>query len=68
MISIYGINIYGTPWTSSNHMGFSSDSLWKKWNLINKNTDILLTHMPIFGMLDRAGRKKYDSKDKEISL
>ena len=60
-VNLYGLNIFGSPWTNSGRMGFSApNDLFEKWKGISTNTDIVLTHMPIFGILDRACRKTYN--------
>ncbi|KAF0982277.1 hypothetical protein FDP41_011207 [Naegleria fowleri] len=51
------LKIYGTPWTTSRNMGFSmSHSLIdQKWKEIPEDVDILVTHLPPFGVMDLAG-------------
>jgi Icc-related predicted phosphoesterase len=53
--NLYGYNIWGSPYSSMYHgwafMG-SQEYLEKIWQLIPKNTDILLTHGPPFKILD----------------
>ncbi|KAL4223462.1 hypothetical protein ACF0H5_016933 [Mactra antiquata] len=62
-INIEGINIYGSPWNSkrwtSYARGFAKNAnkLIKHWNLIPKQTDILVTHLPPEGILDLATKK-----------
>lgn len=43
-----GIKFYGTPWTSSRHMGFSAshEEMAKRWAAIPDDTEILVSHMP----------------------
>jgi Icc-related predicted phosphoesterase len=57
-IKINGINIWGSPispwfydWAFNRHRG---DDIQKHWDKIPMNTDILLTHGPAFGILDRT--------------
>lgn len=58
-----GYKIWGSPWTkyfegmNPNCMAFtcrSEDELNKYWQLIPNDTDILVTHSPHYGMLDRT--------------
>lgn len=59
-----GLNIWGSPWTAifdginPRCMAFtcSEEALRAKWTLIPENTDILVTHCPPFGVLDRVQR------------
>ena len=58
-VVIDGVKIYGTPWQPEfNHWAFNlpknSDRLQEKWNMIPVDTDILLTHGPPFGILDKV--------------
>jgi Icc-related predicted phosphoesterase len=55
-VTINGINIWGSPispwfydWAFNRHRG---EPIKKHWDLIPTNTDILVTHGPVFGMLD----------------
>ncbi len=64
-----GLKIWGSPWTS-HFVGInphccaftspdwidSEDFLFGKWEIIPKDTDILITHSPPFGILDRTSR------------
>lgn len=57
MITINGINIWGSPitpwffnWAFNRHRG---EPIKKHWDLIPGNTDILVTHGPAFRILDR---------------
>eukprot|EP01084_Bolivina_argentea_P150267 262437_1 len=61
-IQLYGINFYGTPWTSSTRMGFSASQkeLRQKWKLIPFDTDILITHLPPKGVMDTACKSTYN--------
>ncbi|XP_052799897.1 metallophosphoesterase MPPED2-like isoform X2 [Mya arenaria] len=56
MVQIYGINIYGSPWTvGSGSWGFQrarGSGIVSIWNQIPTNTDILITHMPPLGYGD----------------
>ena len=62
-IEIDGLKIWGSPWTKYFHgmnekctafVERSEDNLAEKWHLIPNDTDILITHSPPFGMLDRV--------------
>ncbi|KAG2394265.1 hypothetical protein C9374_004029 [Naegleria lovaniensis] len=50
------LKIYGTPWTSSRNMGFSMNrkDIEQKWNDIPNDIDVLVTHLPPFGIMDLA--------------
>ena len=57
-ISIGGLNIWGSPvtpwffdWAFNRHRGVD---IKKHWDLIPQNTDILITHGPVYGVLDRT--------------
>lgn len=58
-----GMKIWGSPWTkmfpgmNPHCKAFTCDTeeeLAKKWELIPENTNILITHGPSFGMLDKS--------------
>lgn len=56
-IEIEGFNIYGSPVTPAfgHNWGFNKqrgDSIMTEWGKIPKNTDILITHGPAYGILD----------------
>jgi len=55
-LTVEGIHIYGTPLTTSSHMAFScrSSLISEKFSKIPKNTDIVLTHLPPYNILDGA--------------
>ncbi len=57
-IQIEGINIWGSPvspwfynWAFNRYRG---SDIYKHWKKIPINTDILITHGPVFGKLDRT--------------
>jgi Icc-related predicted phosphoesterase len=57
-VTIEGINIWGSPvspwfydWAFNRQRGAD---IKKHWDLIPANTDILITHGPVFGILDRT--------------
>ncbi|OWF35862.1 metallophosphoesterase MPPED2-like [Mizuhopecten yessoensis] len=56
MVSLYGINIYGSPWQPAfGGWGFClprGEALLEKWKHIPTNTDILMTHGPPVGYGD----------------
>lgn len=63
-----GLKIWGSPWTKTfpgmnpNCKAFTCDTeeeLAKKWELIPRNTDILVTHSPPWNWLDRTIDGKY---------
>ena len=55
-IIIDGIKIYGSPWQPRFHnWAFNVDRGWdiaQKWEKIPQDTDILITHGPLLGILD----------------
>ncbi|MCU0434118.1 MAG: metallophosphatase domain-containing protein [Bacteroidia bacterium] len=59
-ITIEGIHIWGSPispwfydWAFNRHRGSDID---KHWQLIPADTDILVTHGPVYGLLDKVTR------------
>uniref|UniRef100_A0A914YRM1 Calcineurin-like phosphoesterase domain-containing protein n=1 Tax=Panagrolaimus superbus TaxID=310955 RepID=A0A914YRM1_9BILA len=51
-VTLYGINIYGSPWHPKNGFSFyqkRGEEILQRWNQIPVNTDILLTHVPPLG-------------------
>lgn len=55
-VTINGISFYGTPWTPEFcNWAFMlpDEDLKKKWKGIPDNLDVLITHGPAFGILDR---------------
>ena len=53
------INIYGSPWQPeffnwAFNLPKNGEELEKRWNAIPENTDILITHGPAYGKLDRV--------------
>ena len=65
------VHIYGSPWQPwfydwafnlpKNGMGLAS-----KWEAIPKNTDILLTHGPAWGILDTVAGRQFDNLGCEL--
>jgi hypothetical protein len=65
------IRIYGSPWQPEfcnwafnlpkNGMGLAS-----KWEAVPKNTDILLTHGPAWGILDTVAGRQFDNLGCEL--
>lgn len=57
-VEIEGWNIYGTPWQPNFHswaFNVSGDAhMRRKLDLIPKDTDILVTHHPPYGILDKS--------------
>lgn len=55
-ITINGINFWGSPWQPTyGNWAFNlqrGKEINKKWKLIPKNTDVLITHGPPYGILD----------------
>lgn len=61
-IQINGLNIWGSPilpdltgWAFGRNRGLE---MKEHWELIPKNTDILITHTPPYGILDKSGSKR----------
>lgn len=53
-----GVKIYGSPWSPNfNNWAFNlpknGKELEEKWSMIPDDTDILVTHVPPFGVLDK---------------
>ena len=60
-VTIEGIKIYGTPWQPwfynwAFNLPRSGPGLASKWEAIPEDTDILITHGPPFGILDKVAR------------
>ena len=58
-IEIDGIKFWGSPWTPTfGSWAFMEhrDKIGKYWDLIPHNIDVLITHGPPFGILDRTPR------------
>lgn len=62
-IEYKGFKIWGSPWTPTfydwHFMKDRGAEIKKKWDLIPEDTDILITHGPPFGILDKV---KYSSR------
>lgn len=65
MIEFEGLKIWGSPWTRRFHgqnpkcAAFTlvtDHELHEKFNLIPENIDILVTHSPVYGVLDFSNR------------
>ena len=59
MVEIDGIKIWGSPitpyfygWAYNRNRG---EEIKKHWDLIPDDIDILVTHGPAFGIMDKAG-------------
>lgn len=62
-VCIEGINFHGSPvtpwffnWAFNRHRGIEIN---KHWKLISKNTDVLITHGPPYGILDLNINKEH---------
>lgn len=67
-----GVKFYGTPWTiksnklkTSKAFTASPTVLQDRWRDVEKDTDVLITHTPPYGMLDYS-RARGDSPPKEV--
>lgn len=77
-IEIQGQKIYGSPWTKTfsgmnpHCKAFTFDSendLSRKWSLIPDDVDLLITHSPAYGILDRTIQGKcVGSKSLQMEL
>ncbi|MDX2368351.1 MAG: metallophosphatase domain-containing protein [Colwellia sp.] len=56
-IVIEGHNFYGSPWQPTfQNWAFNLErgkAIQKKWDLISNDIDVLITHGPVFGILDK---------------
>ena len=76
-LTIAGYTFYGSPWQPTfQNWAFNlqrGKEIQKKWDLISNDVDVLITHGPAFGLLDRiysgenAGCENLLSKIKEIN-
>lgn len=56
-IDFRGLKIYGSPWVSELEgaaFSLTHDEMIETWNAIPDQTDILVTHVPPYGILDLA--------------
>lgn len=69
-----GLKIWGSPWTQTfprqnpRCMAFALDTeeeLNEKFKLIPEDTDILITHSPMYGVCDKMKRIKFSGRAKE---
>lgn len=56
-VTVEGLKIYGSPWQPefcdwAFNLPRNGEQLEEKWNAIDVDTDILITHGPAWGMLD----------------
>lgn len=68
MVSILGLNIYGDPTTPKFRNGAFTDSrrnMYKHWEMIPEDTDVLITHCPPYGILD-VSRDIRDGKELSV--
>jgi Icc-related predicted phosphoesterase len=56
-VTIQGHNFYGSPWQPEfQNWAFNlqrGKEIQKKWDLISNDIDVLITHGPVFGLLDK---------------
>lgn len=53
-VVIDNVKFYGSPWNHNlRQWGFYSHDCNRKWNGIPDNTDVLITHAPPYGILDK---------------
>ena len=61
-VTIEGLNIWGSPISPTFHhwafMKNRGEDIRKHWEMIPENTDILITHCPPFGILDKTDSGK----------
>ena len=56
-IEIFGLKFYGAPWINELEgaaFSLDHDEIEQKWESIPDDTDVLITHVPPFGILDLA--------------
>ena len=63
----HSLLLYGTPWTAKYGSGWKAfqiprETLSEKWETIPSNIDILVTHMPPFGVRDSNARGEKSGK------
>lgn len=66
-IEIEGVKFWGSPWQPE-FMNWAFNlprgaQLKAKWNLIPDDTDVLITHGPPYGILDRVGKEHVGCED-----
>ena len=74
----HGLKIWGSPWTKTfpsmnpKYKAFTLDTeeeLAEKWSLIPNDIDILITHSPAYGILDKTiTRERVGSKSLQMDL
>lgn len=58
LVELKGLKIYGSPWTPMFHnwaFMHSRDKMYKVWENVPSGLDILVTHGPPAGIMDRTG-------------
>lgn len=67
-IEFEGLKIWGSPWTPTflnwHFMKDRGEPIKKKWDLIPNDTDILITHGPPYGVLDKVNLSSRGDKFK----
>ncbi|CAD5126008.1 unnamed protein product [Dimorphilus gyrociliatus] len=62
-VTIEGIRIYGSPWNKWRYTSFARaftiKNIKAKWELIDQDSDIVVTHQPPFNLLDLASYNHY---------
>ena len=69
----HSLLLYGTPWTAKYGSGWKAfqiprETLSEKWETIPSNIDILVTHMPPFGVRDSNARGEKSGKLTQLLL
>lgn len=66
-VTINGVYFWGSPWQPwFNDWAFNlprGEALARKWDLIPERTDVLITHGPPAGILDRVGSESFGCAD-----
>lgn len=64
-VTTNGVKFWGSPWVPSIQMAFgcSWNHARHQWDKIPAGLDVLITHVPPFGILDRPGRTADPSGD-----
>ena len=69
MVELYGLKIWGTPWTTIFFdwaFMLNEIDLYKKYNEMPNEVDILLSHGPAYSLSDQILANGYDNADKSL--
>jgi len=71
-VIVDGLKIYGSPYSPSfhrDHWAFNADrgkEIQEKWKMIPRDTDILITHGPLYGILDDVKEYARPNEDPHV--